>query len=77
MGAKRTSKSRVKGAPEWTAPWLIYFFQRHIGDEGNQAVPGREFLASCPTNVEAKLIAIIKAVADAPLRCLAVAENGR
>ena len=29
-------------------------------------MPGREFLSACPQNVEAKLVAIIKAVADAP-----------
>lgn len=47
-------------------PWRIHFFQRHKEDDAAEAVPAREFLARCPTPVEAKLVAIIKAVADAP-----------
>lgn len=48
------------------APWRIHFFKRHAEDDPTQAVPARDFLDRCPTAVAAKLIAIVKAVADAP-----------
>jgi hypothetical protein len=47
-------------------PWSIVFFQRHREDDGTEAVPGAEFLEACPTGVRANLVAIVKAVADAP-----------
>ena len=42
------------------------FFQRHRDDDPGQAVPGAEFLDACPIGVRADLVAIVKAVADAP-----------
>lgn len=48
------------------APWRIHFFKRHADDDPTQAVPARDFLDRCPTAVVAKLIAVVKAVADAP-----------
>ena len=47
-------------------PWRVHFFQRHGADDPHQTVPAREFLGSCPTIVRAKLLAVVKAVADAP-----------
>jgi len=46
--------------------WRIHFFQRHAENDPAEAVPGRNFLDSCPTGVAAKIIAVVKAVADAP-----------
>lgn len=43
-------------------PWKIHFFM----DPSDGAVPGRDFLAACPTSVRAKIVAAPKAVADAP-----------
>lgn len=48
------------------APWRIHFFKRHAEDDPTQAIPARDFLDRCPTAVAAKLIAVVKAVADAP-----------
>lgn len=47
-------------------PWSIVLFQRHPNDDREGAVPGAEFLDSCPVGVRADLVAIVKAVADAP-----------
>jgi hypothetical protein len=64
---KRKPKARKKAAPpRWSGPWLIHFFKRHPDDDSSEAVPGRAFLDGCPPSIRAKLIAIIKAVADAP-----------
>lgn len=48
------------------APWRIHFFKRHSENDPTEAVPARDFLDRCPTAVAAKLIAVVKAVADAP-----------
>lgn len=47
-------------------PWSIVFFQRHRVDDRTEAVPGADFLEACPTGVRANLVAILKAVAEAP-----------
>lgn len=47
-------------------PWSIVFFQRHREDDRTEAVPGAAFLEVCPTGVRANLVAILKAVAEAP-----------
>ncbi len=47
-------------------PWRIHFFQRHPSDDPARSVPARDFLDACPTAVAAKLVAVVKAVADAP-----------
>jgi hypothetical protein len=47
-------------------PWAIVFFQRHRDDDRGRTVPGAAFLDSCPLGVRADLVAIVKAVADAP-----------
>lgn len=44
--------------------WRIHLFQRHEDDDPNETVPARDYLDACP--VAAKLIAVVKAVADAP-----------
>lgn len=47
-------------------PWSIAFFRRHRVDDRTEAVPGAEFLEACPAGVRANLVAIVKAVAEAP-----------
>jgi hypothetical protein len=47
-------------------PWRIYFFKRHVADDPSESVPARDFLQSCPTKVEATIVAVVKAVAEAP-----------
>lgn len=67
MGTKRTASSSGTAAIARSAtPWRIHFFQRHHDDDEACTVPGRDFLRGCPVNVEAKLIAILKSVAEAP-----------
>ncbi len=48
------------------SPWLIHFFQRARVEDSAQTVPAREYLERCPASVRAKLLAVVKAVADAP-----------
>ncbi len=47
-------------------PWSIVFYQRHGQDDPTEAVPGVDFLDACPPGVRANLVAILKAVAEAP-----------
>lgn len=59
-------KSKGKKDPVPRTPWRIHFFQRHLSDDLTRAVPAREFLLSCPDKVRATMMAVLKAVADAP-----------
>lgn len=65
---RRHPKSTDPGADARAAsePWEIVLFQRHRDDDRDRAVPGADFLDSCPVGVRADLVAIVKAVADAP-----------
>jgi len=47
-------------------PWRVHFFQRHQSDDPRRSVPALDFLRACPTKVEAMMVAVVKAVADAP-----------
>ncbi len=47
-------------------PWRVHFFQRHWEDDRKKAVPARDFLDLCPPGVAADIIAVVKAVAEAP-----------
>ena len=47
-------------------PWRIHFFERYADDDAARAVPARDFLESCPLKVQAKMWAVLKAVADSP-----------
>ena len=48
-------------------PWRIHFFQRHEEDNAAKTVPGRSFLADvCPDKVRMTMLAVLKAVAEAP-----------
>lgn len=47
-------------------PHDVVFFRRHVEDDHAETIPGREFLATCPTSVRAKFAAVLVAVATAP-----------
>jgi len=62
-----TRPRKPQGAPSAapaSAPWQIHFFQRHETDDPGRAVPAMTFLDDCP--VAARLLAVVKAVADTP-----------
>ncbi len=59
-------KSRNRKEPVPRTPWLVHFFQRHPSDDPTRSVPARDFLLSCPEKVRATIMAVLKAVADAP-----------
>ena len=56
----------LKTAPQPTDAYDIAYFRRHRDDDLDEPVPGREFISSCPTSVQAKLVAVLIAVAAAP-----------
>jgi hypothetical protein len=69
--AKKTAKQKHKRTAtevrvNLRAPWSIHFFKRRSEDDPKESVPARDFLDRCPTRVAAKLIAVVKSVADAP-----------
>lgn len=47
-------------------PWRIHFFQRHVDDDADTAVPSVEFLDALPAKVAAEIHAVLDAVANAP-----------
>jgi hypothetical protein len=57
---------RKTPVPESGGPWRVHFFRRHRADDPACAVPALDFLRACPTKVEAMIVAVVKAVADAP-----------
>jgi len=48
------------------APHSVEFFQRHPDDDPERNAPGFEFLTTCPPKVQATMLAVLKAVAEAP-----------
>jgi len=68
----RRKRSRHSPAPAITRPssdddtYLIAYFKRHHDDDPGQAIPGREFLRSCPPKVRATMSAVLTQVAAAP-----------
>lgn len=62
----RRPRVHVDGSPGPNAHWEVVFFQRHPDDDPHQAIPGREFLDSCPKEPALRLRAIVVAVAAAP-----------
>lgn len=61
---RRSGKERV--SKQAAGPWLIHFFRRHSHDEPSESVPAHDFFESCPTKVSAMMIAVTRAVAEAP-----------
>src|SRR5438067_178871 len=66
MTARMTTKRSAVVEPTVRASWRVHFFQRHAADDPTRAVPARAFLDACPTKVSATMIAVVRAVADAP-----------
>jgi hypothetical protein len=64
--SRRSPHATARRNPATTTPWRIHFFQRHEDDDPKQTVPARDFIDRCPSSVAAKLVAVVKAVADAP-----------
>jgi len=56
----------VRTRPRREDPHEVAYFRRHRDEDPAQAVPGREFLDSCPAGVRAKFRAVLVAVAAAP-----------
>jgi hypothetical protein len=61
---RKQSKTGARAAPPGKRSWRVHFFQRHRDDDPDESVPAREYLDACP--VAPRLIAVVKAVADAP-----------
>ncbi len=66
--AKKKTRAATTETPSGgiRTPWRIHFFKRHPENDPTQAVPARDFLDRCPTAVAAKMVAVVKAVAEAP-----------
>lgn len=61
---KPKTSTKIPTAPP--QPWRIHFFQRHADDDPSKGVPGRAFLSACPAKVRMTMLAVLKAVAEAP-----------
>jgi hypothetical protein len=70
MSSRRANDRRDSRAEKVTdgqkQPWLIHFFRRHHDDDSAEPAPAMAFLQACPSKVEAMMLAVVKAVADAP-----------
>jgi hypothetical protein len=71
MSNKSRSKAvgerlRAMPGPNATEPWAILYFKRHRSDDPAEKRPGRLYLNGLPPQIRAQLVAVIKAVADAP-----------
>ena len=65
--SKRTFAHHTSfSSPNETEPWAILYFKRYRSDDPVETRPGREYLNGLPPQIRAQLIAVIKAVADAP-----------
>jgi hypothetical protein len=64
--ARSRSPRPLKTAPTATDAYDIAYFKRHVDDDPTEALPGRDFLGSCPLPVRAKFVAVLIAVAAAP-----------
>jgi len=71
------SNSLLETAPAATDAYDIAYFKRHVDDDPTEAIPGRDFLGSCPVPVRAKFVAVLIAVAAAPPSVFLVAVSGR
>lgn len=56
----------IRLRPRREDPHAVVYFRRHVNDDPQQSIPGREFIASCPPAVRAKFRAVLVAVATAP-----------
>jgi hypothetical protein len=56
----------VKRSPASGDAFEVVYFRRHKANDPAEAIPGREFMGSCPPAVKIKLQNIVIAVAAAP-----------
>jgi hypothetical protein len=56
----------IRVAPSSDDPHEVAYFQRHKDDDPAAAIPGRDFLNSCPVKVRATMRAVLIQVAAAP-----------
>jgi len=61
-GSKGGSSHRLSS----NAPHRVEFFQRHLTDDPARSAPGYEFIEACPDRIGDKMLAVLKAVAEAP-----------
>jgi len=66
MRGAASTRKREPAARSLAPPWRVHFFQRHVDDDETRAVPAKDFLEACPDKVRAMMVAVVKAVADAP-----------
>jgi hypothetical protein len=57
---------QVRTRPSSDDAHEVAFYRRHSDDDPRQAVPGREFLNTCPAKVRATMRAVLAQVAAAP-----------
>ncbi|MBL9028192.1 MAG: hypothetical protein JNL21_38725 [Myxococcales bacterium] len=63
---KKAKASATKPPIARPEPWLVHFFQRHEDDDPDKTVPAQVFLDECPGKVSATMVAVLRAVAEAP-----------
>jgi hypothetical protein len=63
MGKARKTPSQGLSSD---APHGVEFFRRHPDDDPAASAPGFDFLIECPPKVQTTMLAVLKAVAEAP-----------
>ena len=66
QSARQPAVPQVRTTPSSDDPHEVVFFRRYGDDDHGLAVPGREFLNSCPVKVRATMRAVLTQVASAP-----------
>lgn len=61
-----STSAELSARPSSDDAHSIVYFKRHRDDDDAESVPGRAFLAACPTKVRATMRAVLVAVASAP-----------
>ncbi|HEV7384425.1 MAG TPA: HEPN domain-containing protein [Phenylobacterium sp.] len=64
--ARSAAPSSVRTRPSADDAHDIVYFRRHVEDDAEEAVPGRNFLRRCPPKVRATMAAVLTQVAAAP-----------
>jgi hypothetical protein len=66
QSARQPAAPQVRTTPSSDDAHEVVFFRRYGDDDHGPAVPGREFLNSCPVKVRATMRAVLTQVASAP-----------
>jgi hypothetical protein len=79
--AKRTKGEKTilghRLADKEAGRWRTHFFKRHCDNDPFESVPGREFLEKIPEKVRAMMLAVVRAVTDAPPPAFSGGASGR